>query len=60
MLWFPATPEGGTNFKTLIAPALATLSACASTGSEGAPAPAFDPAGCGPRDFVICFDERPS
>jgi len=48
------------NLKSLIgAMALVALGACTTLtgGEEGAPAPAFNPAACGERDFVIYFDE---
>lgn len=51
------------NFKSLIgAAALLALGACATLtgGEEGAPAPAFNPAACGERDFVIYFEEGQS
>lgn len=51
------------NFKSLIgAAALLALGACATLtgGDEGAPAPAFNAAACGERDFVIYFDENSS
>ncbi|MBL8545343.1 MAG: OmpA family protein [Hyphomonadaceae bacterium] len=46
-------------FRTLMsAAALLTLTACMHTASEqAAPAPAFNPAACTERDFVIYFDE---
>jgi outer membrane protein OmpA-like peptidoglycan-associated protein len=46
------------SFKTWIGAAmLLALAACANTGTDNASAPAFNPAACGPRDFVIYFDE---
>jgi outer membrane protein OmpA-like peptidoglycan-associated protein len=43
------------------AAALLALGACATlTGGRDTPAPAFNPAACGERDFVIYFDEGQS
>lgn len=51
------------NFKSLIgAAALLALGACATLtgGDENAPAPAFNPAACTEKDFVIYFEEGQS
>jgi outer membrane protein OmpA-like peptidoglycan-associated protein len=54
-------PEGGMKFKMAIgAAALLILAACASTSGDDTPAPAFNPAACGERDFVIYFEEGAS
>jgi peptidoglycan-associated lipoprotein len=51
------------NFKSLIGAAtLLALGACSTLtgGDEGAPAPAFNPAACTEKDFVIYFEEGQS
>lgn len=51
------------NFKSLFgAAALLALGACATLtgGDEDAPAPAFNPAACTQKDFVIYFEEGQS
>jgi OOP family OmpA-OmpF porin len=57
-------PEGGMKFKIMIgAAALLTLAACATSNAEDAAttaAPAFNPAACTQRDFVIYFEEGAS
>jgi hypothetical protein len=55
-------PEGGMRFVSLVrAAALLALGACTTlTGGNDTPAPTFNPAACGERDFVFYFDEGQS
>ena len=49
------------HFKFLTgAAALLALAACATSSGDDTPAPAFNPAACAQRDFVIYFEEHRS